>query len=780
MQKDKYNVHLPLLLLLSVVAFFTLLPQPCIGQVQKPKVALVLSGGGAKGIAHIPLLQTLDSLHIVPDMLIGTSMGSLVGAMYAMGYSGDSIASIVRSSNWDELLGGKIPLNHVGVEEKSEYNKYLIGFDVINRKPNPSYYLLNDQYLMEFLSVYTSPVYNVTDFDQLSIPFRSVTCDIVNGKEMVLASGALSLAMRASMSIPGIFEPVEYKNTLLVDGGLLNNFPTDIAKEMGADIIIGSNVSSATSTAEDLHDFSTILSQSMMLGGYSIFPANRQLATIYVNHSPHLTFTTADFNKSCEIYAEGKIAVAENIAQLASLADTLKAYQQRPHVLPYTEDHFVFDTIVYKNISPDNLPLVMQRANIEAKKVYTKKELSQLGKNMMGTNLFRKIDHQPFLEEGNKGLLITGYENSDLHFDASLHYDDYRGVGLVGTFSGRNVLGAASQILLSLDIAEQPKAMLQYQKIFGKQKNWWWKSEARGVKLNQLLFLDGKEINSQSVRSYKVINRINKNINPLHSYIGLGINYGNINLKPSAFVGLDDNIYSIDDYKSNTLSLDMRYEFTSMNKVFYPTKGKSFEAVVTRSLLHDVDATYTTSNVDGVSGRTSQFTKLQLAYKKRYPLGEKNTFIFNANAGFILDDASQDDELSFFDIAYSEFNFLGGNLPIQKENSFAFQGLNEDELSASQFVMLQLGLQYNPFNRCYVTPQFNMATVGFDDIDEYASNLLSPSASWQLRDETSLLMSAALTLSYESILGPIDFCTSWINDSNKVNFFLSLGIPFNR
>ena len=224
---------------LVFIFFAFMVSMQVFAQDKKPKVALVLSGGGAKGIAHIPVLQALDSLGIVPDLIIGTSMGSVVGGLYAMGYSGDSIANIANNANWDYLLAGDIPLSEVSVEEKSEFKKYLIELDVVNWSPKLNTSLLRDQNLREFLTLLTFPVYDIDNFDEFSIPFRAMTTDIVNGKEVILDKGSLSLAMRASMSVPSIFQPVVYENTLLVDGGILNNFPTNVAKHMGADIIIG-------------------------------------------------------------------------------------------------------------------------------------------------------------------------------------------------------------------------------------------------------------------------------------------------------------------------------------------------------------------------------------------------------------------------------------------------------------------------------------------------------------------------------------------------------------
>jgi len=168
---------------------------------KKPRIALILSGGGAKGIAHIPVLQMLDSLGIVPDLVVGNSMGSIVGGLYAMGYSGDSIAHIAKTANWDNLIGGNVSLNNVSVEEKTEFGRYLIGMGVKDGKIKLTPFLLNDQNLRTFLADLTYPVYTNTNFDKLSIPFRAIATDIVNGKEVVLDKGDLAFAMRAHIFV---------------------------------------------------------------------------------------------------------------------------------------------------------------------------------------------------------------------------------------------------------------------------------------------------------------------------------------------------------------------------------------------------------------------------------------------------------------------------------------------------------------------------------------------------------------------------------------------------
>ena len=156
--------------------------------------------------------------------------------------------------------------------------------------------------------------------------------------------------MRASMSIPTIFSPVEYNNTLLIDGGVLNNFPTDIAKKMGADIIIGSDVGGGMEPKEKLDNIATLLFQTGMLNSNLKNPENKKLCDILIDHVPYLTYSTGDFTKGNEIYEEGKVATQLEMDKLVALADRIKGFKQRPHFLPTTPNHFELDTIIYTGI----------------------------------------------------------------------------------------------------------------------------------------------------------------------------------------------------------------------------------------------------------------------------------------------------------------------------------------------------------------------------------------------------------------------------------------------
>jgi len=757
-----------------------ILPQLIAAQQKKPKVALVLSGGGAKGVAHIPLLQTLDSLGIVPDLIVGTSMGGLVGGFYAIGYSGDSIASITKHADWDELLGGKTSLDDVSVEEKSEYKRYLIDFDLENGKPKKKSSILNDQNLREFFATYSYPVYKINDFDKLSIPYRAMATDIVNGKEVVLCDGAITLAMRATMSIPSVFAPVEYKDVLLIDGGVLNNFPTDVAKRMGADIIIGSDVGGGLAPKEELNSITSILVQTSMMISLLKDPKNRALCDILLDHVPNLTYSTADFGKTDEIYKEGKIATYKNIDALAALAEKLKKYDQRPHKLPEVTHEVEIDSFIYKGISEGNINLVRSRANLIPHKLYTTKELKKGISRTMGTEVFNSISFNPVFDGDKIMLEIVGHEKSEHQVKGSIHYDSFRGIGLFINYTGRNLFNDASRLILSADIAEQPGFRVQYQDNFGKKEDWWLRSEVLWQDLNQTFFFNGEKADDIKNKFLQLDLQLNKNINSLRSYTGFGLNYESTKLKPSVDPEFFDNIFNLKNYHFKNIELNAHYHYNSLDNVFYATEGSFLHAELGRSLYHFADIDYIETANPDVSGKTNGFTKLNFLFEQRFNFKKKFTTILGASAGFIFLDDVQSDQISFLKYGIGGKYFLGGNLIRPRKDNYVFKGLHETELFVTQFMMINLGLQVNPFGSVFVTPHFNIASVGYGGFGDYIKTAFTPKGEWQELLEPSLLMSGGITASYDSFLGPVDIDISWVNNINKVRVFFSVGIPLNR
>ncbi len=221
------------------------------GVTEKPKrLGLVLSGGGAKGLAHIGVLKVLEEEGLRPDVITGTSMGSLIGGLYACGYSAAQIEAIVLDIHWDDVLTNKIPLDRIAIEEKPFYGRFLLELPFNGLKPSIPSGLIRGQKIDELIRRLTLPYHGTTNFDSLPIPFACVATDVGRGQAVLQRHGLLADALRASMSIPTIFSPPVRDTMLLVDGGTLRNFPVSDAKDMGADLVIGVQVGDGLVAAE--------------------------------------------------------------------------------------------------------------------------------------------------------------------------------------------------------------------------------------------------------------------------------------------------------------------------------------------------------------------------------------------------------------------------------------------------------------------------------------------------------------------------------------------------
>lgn len=212
---------------------------------RRPKIGLTLSGGGAKGLAHIGILKAIDSAGLKIDYVTGTSMGSIIGVLYAAGYSADSIEKIAKNIDWDLLLSNQVSLRSIIMEEKSEYSKYDVELPWVNNWFRLSTGFLEGEELWLKLSELLFPLHKIKNFNDFAIPFKCIATNVSTGKAVVLDSGEIVPAIRSSMAIPSLFTAVDYDGKKLIDGGVVRNFPVKDVKKMGADIVIGSNVSSA-------------------------------------------------------------------------------------------------------------------------------------------------------------------------------------------------------------------------------------------------------------------------------------------------------------------------------------------------------------------------------------------------------------------------------------------------------------------------------------------------------------------------------------------------------
>ncbi len=296
-------------------------PTPERTQKTRPKIGLVLSGGGARGFAHIGVLKVLEENHIPVDMIAGASMGGLIGALYATGRTPDEMERLAETLDWDKLLRGKTAFESLSYRRKED-RRNLPGAITLGGKggrlnlpsslnPGHEIGLALDRLMLSYG--------DNTNFDDLPIPFRAVATDLVNAETVVLKDGSLADALRATMAIPGVFAPVELNGKILADGGILNNIPTDIAKQMGADIIIVVNIETQLGDRNALQNLVGILGQTFYVA--TIENSRRSLRQADFIIAPDLeNYTTFDFTAGKQIIDLGYAGAQTKVALLKSLA----------------------------------------------------------------------------------------------------------------------------------------------------------------------------------------------------------------------------------------------------------------------------------------------------------------------------------------------------------------------------------------------------------------------------------------------------------------------------
>lgn len=291
----------------------------------RKKVAVVLSGGGAKGAAHIGALKVIEEAGIPIDYLVGTSMGAIVGGLYSIGYNAEQLDSMVNKQNWTFLLSDRIAPSEQTFSQKEKSGLYQLSIPFsVGRSKLPGGGVINGQNLLDLFRQLTVGYNEPMSFNTFPIPFACVATNVVNGDAVVFHQGVLDEAMRASMAIPAVFTPVRLDSLVLVDGGMVNNFPVNIAYEMGADVVIGIDVQSPELTAAELVTTKDILLQLIGLTGQTLYKENIKKTTVYIH--PDVTgFSTASFTKSAidTLIVNGERATRDKWKELMELKERI-------------------------------------------------------------------------------------------------------------------------------------------------------------------------------------------------------------------------------------------------------------------------------------------------------------------------------------------------------------------------------------------------------------------------------------------------------------------------
>lgn len=754
-----------------------------------PKIGLVLSGGGALGLAHIGVLKVLEEKGIKPDYIVGTSMGSIVGGLYALGYSASEIEKKVNTTDWDLILAQNIPLNMVVHDEKYDYGRYLIKFPFKNRKPKLPSGLIEGQLLTEDLIKNTWSSINYKSFDDFPIPFRCIGTNVSNGEEIIFKDGSLGIAMRASMAIPTVFSAVNLDSTLIVDGGVVNNYPVDVAFDMGADYVIGIDVTSGYHQAFDIDNMVGILYQISMFQSLEKQQENIKNTDVYL-HPDVSEFGSSDFRKSEKIIESGVAIATLEVHKIDSLLEAIN-YQAHPVVrqVALTSDSILVESVnFHSSIGKSDFHLV-EKLHRDSNSMVSISEFQQDLHQLYGTNKYKSIHYwaKPQFDSASNSpfpskftLEIQAEENPNSNLSIGLHFDNTFGFGIIGNFTSYNLLGKNSRLRFVGDISENPKMELELKKYLGKRKNINIIANYRFLSLEQPSYtkgeLSGYQQNNISLAELKVENNtgINRNVSAGYMYLfdGSTVKLGNENLK-------NFNV------KNGYHSLFAQYDINSFNRNYHPTQGLKLFLRADLNLFNHLTLNFP-SGVDEITiengGDTltisehefnqiiqndfipeSPYVSIVAKYKHIWKLNSKFNFISDIATGLTLGQTETDN-------LYRAFN-VGGNINLFYYD-FNLYGLRYAEDLTNNIGIIRADIQYSPVKKVIL---YGGANFGFFSNSGFRINSFSQDFKTFTANE---LFGYGFNFVYLSPIGPLEIGPSWNNQDPYTRWNVSFGFQF--
>ncbi len=432
---------------------------------KRPRVGLVLGGGGARGLAHVGVLKMLEELHVPIDCIAGTSMGSIIGGLYASGMTPDKMDETLGKIDWPQVFTDGPPRADLPFRTKQEQRVLLTdkGVGIKDGRVQLPLGLLQGQNLSLLLEELTLPAADVRDFDDLKVPFRAVATDLASGKAVVMDSGELSRAMRASMSIPSALVPVAMDGKLLADGGMADNVPVDVARKLcKPDVIIAVDVGAPLVATEDL---TSVLSITEQLTGFlTVRNSEVQLATLGPRDiliSPDLKdISSIDFEKFAAAVAVGYTAAKAKLDRLSRLSMSPAAFEAflaaRP-ALP-EKNHPVIDFIRIENETRLSDQVIEQQLGVKPGDRLDPEKLNRDLNIIYGMGDFQEVDYSLVRENGKTGLVVETKKkyigdnnlNFGLFLGANLKGDSMFNISAAYTMTQINSLGAEWRTFLQL------------------------------------------------------------------------------------------------------------------------------------------------------------------------------------------------------------------------------------------------------------------------------------------------------------------------------------------
>lgn len=724
---------------------------------ERPKIGVVLSGGGARGLAHIGALKVLEEVGIQPDFIIGTSMGGIIGGLYASGYSAQEISDISSNVDWDLVLARDAPLNQIVMEEKEKHGRYFFSFPIIDGKPVFQPGWIEGQKLSELISGLTWNSTGITDFDSLVIPFQCTATNLVKSEKVLLDTGNLASALFSTMLVPMVFSPNKTDSmTLLIDGGIVSNFPVQDVIDMGADIIIGVYVGYyKNKTADNYRSLSSVLSRTVNIAGS--FDARNQLELPHVLIIPDLDdISGADFSKHKEIETRGETAARNKLAVLKSLSDSINklGLPERKKVLPDNDSIFI-NKIKVENCFSTSPEFVLAKLSISENSWIDKHRLNNAIGYLYGTLLYKKVTYR-FDKDNNKFNLVISVQEKPLsNFNLSLHYDNYYKSNITVGYSKREFIFQKSKTNIAFEISKSPRAKIDFIKYFDLQQKHILFFNLEGSKNKLPVSINENTSVSIFENGFKAELLFSNSFN-CNQQMSLGISEEYSYIYPSSFAR-ESSQWNFTFFDIHNFSLKYIYRINHLNHMIYPSSGFYFDLEYKASLFSN---TIFAERIDSINYQTNQleskpYQKLSLESEYYLPVNKNITLFSGLNAG-----------IADKHILVNDKFYPGGFKYNLRKRQVPFVGINPNTIAINNLVGLKFGVIIKIKSFFYLSGLINM--ISYNDSIREMSNQIT------LNDEVNTLgYGAGLTI--KSMFGPLNFFTGWNTKNNKPIYYINLG-----
>jgi NTE family protein len=727
-------------LLLLVFASLTVFSQ----EQKKPKIGLVLSGGGAKGFAHIGVLKVLEEAGVKIDYIGGTSMGAVIGGLYASGYNASQIDSIFQATNFNELLNDFIPRSSKNFYEKRNDELYALVLPFNKMKIGIPEALSKGMYNYNLLSRITRNVRHIKDFNKLPIPFLCIGTNIETGEEVLLNKGNLAQAMIASSAFPSLFSPVEIDGKLLVDGGVINNYPIEEVRKLGADIIIGVDVQDDLLDRNQLKDATRILVQITNLQSIERMKKNVKETDVYIK--PDIkNYGVVSFDKGKEIIRKGEEATFSVYEQIKLLVDESNPYK-KPSLKLATDSLQIVD-INSNELDNYTKEYVIGKLRFKPGVKTCYDDLLKGINNINATQNFSAISYSLDKNKNGDNLNLTLKENpSKTYLKFGLHYDNLFKSAVLINLTHKKTFFKNDRTSLDIVLGDNIRYNLDYYIENGFNLSFGFKSQ-----FNQFNRNVAKEISSLDLGTLG-INAINVDFHDLTNQayfqslfvqkflVGGGVELKYLKIKSETLANADPIIDN-----SSYLSLFGYMKFDSFDNKYFPKKGWCFSGDIQTYLI---SSNYT--------GDFQPFSIAKADFGVAATLFKNATVKFNTDAGF-----------SFGNESVSFFNFILGGYGYNPINNFKyFYGYDYLSIAANSYIKSTGTIDYEFYKNNHFNFSANFANVG-DRIFETVDWISIPKYSGY-----------AVGYGLETRIGPIEIKHSWSPENAKGLTWFSIGFMF--